>query len=113
MVANRSAARGARQDQVFRAIADRTRRDILGLLRNGQQSVGEIAAHFRMTRPGVSKHIGVLRSAGLVLTREEGTVRRCRLNAKPLRDVDDWLQSYSIFWSDTLQGLKSYIEDQR
>jgi DNA-binding transcriptional ArsR family regulator len=99
-----------RRDAVFRAIADPTRREILGLLRGRQQTVGEIAGNFRMTRPAVSKHLRFLRSAGLVVTRQDGTARLCGLNAKPLRAIDDWLRDYETFWSETMRGLKSYVE---
>lgn len=98
------------RDAVFRAIADPTRREILSLLRGRQQTVGEIAGNFRMSRPAVSKHLRLLRSAGLVVTREHGTARLCSLNAKPLREISDWLREYETFWSETMQSLKSYVE---
>jgi DNA-binding transcriptional ArsR family regulator len=98
------------RNAVFRAIADPTRREILSLLRARQQTVGEIAGNFRMSRPAVSKHLRLLRSAGLVVTRQHGTARLCGLNAKPLRAVNDWLRDYETFWSDNLQSLKRYVE---
>ena len=100
------------RDAVFRAIADPTRREILSILRGRQQTVGEIAGNFRMSRPAVSKHLRLLRSAGLVVTRQEGTSRHCGLNAKPLRAINDWLQDYERFWSESLQSLKSYMEEK-
>lgn len=102
-----------RNDAVFRAIADPTRRDILRLLRGGERSVGQIAANFDQTRPAISKHLRVLRSAGLVVTRERGTARICELNAKPLRAVDTWLRDYQAFWSGSMRSLKSYVEEKR
>lgn len=101
------------RDIVFRAIADPTRRRILGLLRTHQQTVGEIAANFAMSRPAVSKHLRLLRSAGLVVSRRQGTTSRCSLNARPLRAVNDWLRDYETFWTETMQGLKSYVEKNR
>jgi DNA-binding transcriptional ArsR family regulator len=98
------------RDAVFRALADPTRREILSLLRGGQQTVGDLAGNFRMSRPAVSKHLRVLRSAGLIVTRQEGTARHCRLNANPLRAIDDWLHDYESFWSESLRSLKSYVE---
>jgi DNA-binding transcriptional ArsR family regulator len=106
-------ARRKRGDAVFRAIADPTRREILGILRRGEQTVGEIAGNFRMSRPAISKHLRLLRFAGLVVTRQEGTSRRCGLNARPLRAINDWLQDYEMFWSETMQSLKSYVEETR
>jgi DNA-binding transcriptional ArsR family regulator len=98
---------------LFRAIADPTRREILGMLRAGRYSVGEIAANFRTSRPAISKHLRVLRSVGLVATRREGTARICALNAAPLRLVNDWLSDYQTFWGETLRGLKDYVEEER
>jgi DNA-binding transcriptional ArsR family regulator len=77
------------RDGVFRAIDDPTRREILGILRVGQRTVGEIAENFRMSRPAV-----------------------CALDAKPLRAVNDWLQDYALFWGESLQSLKSYMEEK-
>jgi DNA-binding transcriptional ArsR family regulator len=102
-----------RPDAVFRAIADPTRREILRLLRGKQHSVGEIAANFRTSRPAISKHLRLLRSAGLVVTHERGTARICQLNAKPLKAVDGWLRDYQAFWSETMRSLKSYVEGTR
>lgn len=109
--------RGARahrkqRDGVFRAIADPTRREILGILRSGPRAVGEIAENFRMSRPAVSKHLRLLSAAGLVTTRQAGTWRLCGLNAKPLRAVNDWLQDYALFWGESLRSLKSYMEEK-
>ena len=101
----------ARQrDAVFRAVADPTRREILRLLRGRRMPVGELAGHFPVSRPAISKHLRQLRSAGLVEMRRHGTSSLCGLNAKPLRAVDDWLRDYHAFWSDTLQQLKSHVE---
>lgn len=100
-------------DLVFRALADPTRRRILGLLRAGTQNVNEIAQNFQTSRPAISKHLRLLRLAGLVETRKQGTANLCALNSKPLRVVDDWLRDYDIYWDDTLRNLKNHIEEQR
>ena len=81
-----------RNAAVFRAIADPTRREILGMLRSRRRSVGEIAGNFRVSRPAISKHLRFLRSAGLVVSHKDGTSSVCSLNAKPLRTVNNWLQ---------------------
>ena len=104
--------RTARRDAVFRAIADPTRRKILSLLRGRQHTVGEIASNFRMSRPAISKHLRMLRSSGLVVSRRRGTTSLCGLNAKPLRAVNEWLRDYEQFWAETMQSLKTYIEEQ-
>ena len=97
----------------FRAIADPTRREILSLLRGGARTVGEITVNFRTSRPAISKHLHVLRSAGLIVTRKDGTARVCRLNAKPLRAVSNWVRDYEAFWADSLRGLKNYVEETK
>ena len=98
---------------MFRAIADPTRREILSLLRGGRRTVGEIAGNFRTSRPAISKHLRVLRSAGLVVTRRDGTAGICDLKAKPLRVVDDWLRDYEALWAESLCNLKNYVEEDR
>jgi DNA-binding transcriptional ArsR family regulator len=103
----------ARQEAVFRAIADPTRREILGLLRGGPHTVGELAGNFRTSRPAISKHLRLLRAAGLVATHQNGTARICELNAKPLRAVNEWLRDYEAFWSASLRDLKRYVEKSR
>jgi DNA-binding transcriptional ArsR family regulator len=104
-------ARRKQHVAVFRAIADPTRREILGLLRGGRQTVGAIAGNFRMSRPAISKHIRLLRSAGLVVSRRHGTASICELNAKPLRAVNEWLRDYEAFWDENLRNLKQYVEE--
>jgi DNA-binding transcriptional ArsR family regulator len=99
------------RDAVFRAIADPTRREILRLLRGSPQTVGEIAGNFQTSRPAISKHLRLLRSAGLVVTQRDGTARICDLNAKPLRAINDWLRDYEAFWGETMHNLKSYVEE--
>jgi len=95
---------------VFRAIADPTRREILSLLRGGRHTVGEIASNFRTSRPAISKHLRQLRSAGLVVTKKDGTSQICGLNAKPLRTVSTWLWDYEAFWGENMRSLKNYVE---
>jgi DNA-binding transcriptional ArsR family regulator len=100
-----------REDAVFRALADPTRREILRLLRNDRLTVGEIAANFRTSRPAISKHLRLLRSAGLVVSHKDGAASICGLNAKPLKTVNNWLQDYREFWGESLRSLKRYIEE--
>lgn len=100
-------------DVVFRAISDPTRREILKILRGGQQTVGGIARNFRMSRPAISKHLRLLHSAGLVVTRQQGTANLCSLDPKPLRVINDWLQDYEMFWTESLQSLKKHLEEKQ
>jgi DNA-binding transcriptional ArsR family regulator len=105
--------RRQQRDVIFRALADPTRREILGLLRKRRRTVGEIAQNFSMSRPAISKHLRLLRCAGLVVSCRQGTTTRCTLNARPLRTIDDWLRGYESFWAESLHGLKSYVEKSR
>src|SRR5271155_49658 len=96
-------------EAVFKAIADPTRRQILRLLRAGGRTVGDVASNFRTSRPAISKHLRLLRSAGLVVTRKNGTARICQLNGKPLRAVSQWLRDYEAFWDENLRNLKTFV----
>jgi DNA-binding transcriptional ArsR family regulator len=82
---------------VYAAIADPTRRAILDALRRGERSAGDIAALFPVSRPAVSKHLRVLRRAGLVGERRVSQSRLYSLNARPLREVELWLEHYRVF----------------
>lgn len=96
---------------VFRAIADPTRREILRLLRGGESTVGSIAANFCTSRPAISKHLRLLRSAGLVATRKQGTARICQLRGRPLAAVSEWVKDYEAFWQESLRHLKQFVEE--
>ncbi|MBB3426327.1 MULTISPECIES: helix-turn-helix transcriptional regulator [Rhizobium] len=90
------------------ALADPTRRAILARLTTGEASVSELAEPFNMSLVAVSKHLKVLEKAGLISKGREAQWRPCRLEAKPLRQVDDWLESYRQFWNDNLDRLEDY-----
>jgi DNA-binding transcriptional ArsR family regulator len=102
--------RRQKEDALFRAIADPTRRQILKLLRDGPRSVGDIASNFRTSRPAISKHLRLLRAAGLVVSHKDGAASICGLNAKPLQTVNAWLEDYRALWGESLRSLKTYIE---
>ena len=95
---------------VYRALADPTRRAILDMLRSGNQPVGSIARSFRISRPAISKHLSVLREANLVIETKEGRQRICELNGRPLNEVNNWLSRYERFWGKNLQSLKKHVE---
>ena len=90
------------------ALADPTRRAILARLASGEASVSELAEPFDMSLVAVSKHLKVLEKAGLISKGREAQWRPCRLEPKPLRQVDDWLESYRQFWNDNLDRLETY-----
>jgi DNA-binding transcriptional ArsR family regulator len=95
----------------FAALADPTRRAILARLAHGERSVGELARPFKMSLPGISKHLKVLERAGLIARGREAQWRPCRLEAGALRDVDDWLARYRRFWSGSFDKMDAYIAD--
>jgi DNA-binding transcriptional ArsR family regulator len=106
----------SRRKDAFAALADPTRRAILELLRDRESmTAGEIAAHFpRVSRPAVSKHLGVLRAAKLVQAREEGREWHYRLDARPLAEMyRDWLESFAPAWEASLRRLKERVEGTR
>jgi len=96
---------------VFRAIADPTRRALLDRLRAKELSVAELAAPFRMTQPAISQHLRVLRDADLVRPRRVGRQQVYRLNARPLRQVRDWAAHYERFWERKLGALGKYLDE--
>ena len=95
---------------VYRAIADPTRRAILDRLRRGAAPVNALASDFSQSRPAISKHLRVLRSARLVGERRCGRERRYFLEPEPLRDVARWVEEYRIFWQTNLNSLKRRLE---
>lgn len=95
---------------VFGALADPTRRAVLGLLRRGSLPAGRIAREFPVSRPAISKHLRLLRRARLVREHREGRHRYYQLNPEPLRSVDSWLSEYRMFWQTNLANLKTFVE---
>ena len=96
-------------DQVYDAIADPTRRAILGILAEGEVNVGSLAERFPISLNGVSKHVKVLERAGLVERTVQGREHRLRLNAEPLREASMWLEHYRTFWDTRLAALEAFL----
>lgn len=97
---------------VFRALADPTRRAMLDLLRESDLPVLELAADFDMSLPAVSQHLKVLREAGLVTEERDGRQRVYSLQAAPLREAADWLSHYEEFWNARLKKLAKHLRDE-
>ena len=97
---------------VFRAIADPTRRAILDRLRDGPTAVNVLAADFSQSRPAISKHLRVLREARLVSEERSGRERLYALRPAPLRQVQSWIEGYRTFWQTSLDNLKRYLEEE-
>ena len=97
--------------QTFSALADPTRRAILARLAAGDATVTELAKPFKMSLPGVSKHLKVLQNAGLVVQGRDAQWRPCRLDPERLREVDGWLEQYHQIWNARLDRLDDYLRD--
>jgi DNA-binding transcriptional ArsR family regulator len=94
-------------------LAEPTRRRIVELLADGERSAGEIASHFATSRPGISRHLRVLREHGLVRAREQAQRRLYSLDPAPLEELDAWLQRYRRFWANRLDALDTEIHRRR
>jgi DNA-binding transcriptional ArsR family regulator len=99
-----------REDTVYSALADPTRRRLLDLLRDGERPVNDLVAAFRVSRPAISQHLRTLREAGLVSETRAGRERRYRLHARALKDVYRWIQRYEQFWDASLARLAHTLD---
>jgi DNA-binding transcriptional ArsR family regulator len=95
----------------FAVLAEPTRREILDLLRDGERPVGELVDRLDLSQPAVSKHLRVLREAGMVEVRPEAQRRLYRLRLEPLVEIDEWLAPYRRMWSRSLDHLDQHLED--
>jgi DNA-binding transcriptional ArsR family regulator len=95
---------------VFEVLAEPNRRQIVELLRHGERPVGELVASLSLSQPAVSKHLRVLREAGMVEVRGDAQRRLYRLRPEPLRSVDEWLTPYRAMWASSLDDLERRLE---
>jgi DNA-binding transcriptional ArsR family regulator len=95
--------------EALAALADPVRRELVALLAHGEVPAGELAARFPVSRPAVSRHLRVLREAGLVTARADGKRRLYALDPRPLRELDDWLAPYRDLWARRLDALDTEI----
>ena len=95
----------------YAALAEPHRRQILDLLRGGERPAGDLVDRLALSKPGVSKHLKVLREAGLVAVRSRGRQRLYALRPQPLAEVDAWLEPYRAYWSDRLDALEAHLEE--
>jgi DNA-binding transcriptional ArsR family regulator len=102
----------AERYDVFRAVADPTRRAILDRLRAGPAPVNTLAEDFQQSRPAISKHLRVLRDAALVSETRVGRERLYQLHPRPLQQVASWVEGYRAFWLSSLNNLKHYLENE-
>jgi DNA-binding transcriptional ArsR family regulator len=94
----------------FDVLAEPSRRHILDLVRDGERPVGELVAELGLSQPAVSKHLRILREAGLVRVRADGQRRLYRLDPTPLRELDAWLAPYRERWTRSLDALQNHLD---
>ena len=94
-------------------LAEPRRRAILELLRDGERPVGELVERLRVSQPAISKHLRVLKDAGLVEARPDAQRRLYRIRPEPLEELDDWLASYRELWTSHLDRLEDHLERRR
>jgi len=97
---------------VFQAIADPTRREIIGLIARQSLNLNTVADNFDISRPAISKHIKILTQCGLVTIRQKGRDRYCEANFKKLGEVSDWVDQYRSFWNSKLDALGDFLDKE-
>lgn len=98
---------------VFQAIADPTRREIIGLLAKQPLNLNAVAENFAISRPAISKHIKILTECGLILVRQKGRERYCEAKFDKLNEVSDWVEQYRVFWANKLDELDKFLSIQQ
>jgi DNA-binding transcriptional ArsR family regulator len=97
----------------LQVLGEPSRQAILDLLRDGERPVGELVDHLRLSQPAVSKHLRVLKEAGLVEARADAQRRLYRIRPEPLAELDDWLASYRQLWTKHLDRLEEHLDRRR
>jgi DNA-binding transcriptional ArsR family regulator len=106
-------ARAATTTDVFNAVAEPRRREIIALLSDGQEwAVNDVVVRMRMAQPAVSKHLSVLRKVGVVTTVKRGQHRMYRLEAAKLKPIHDWVKTFERYWSDQISRIKERAEQK-
>ena len=98
---------------VFQAIADPTRREIIQLLSKQSLNVNAVADNFDISRPAISRHVRILTECGLLIIRRQGRERYCQADLRKLKQVADWTERYREFWTKKLDALEEYLEKDR
>jgi DNA-binding transcriptional ArsR family regulator len=98
-------------DDIYRALADPTRRAIIASLSSGPASVSQLAKPFPMTLAAIVQHLAVLEQSGLVTTKKEGRVRTCRLDSRGLRTAENWIADYRNTWEQRLDRLQALLDE--
>jgi DNA-binding transcriptional ArsR family regulator len=96
---------------VFQAIADPTRREIISLIAQQSLHLNSVAEKFDVSRPAISKHIKILTECGLIIIRQEGRHRYCEARLEKLNEISNWVEQYRKFWTQKLDALETYLEE--
>jgi DNA-binding transcriptional ArsR family regulator len=96
---------------VFQAIADPTRREIINMVAHQSLHLNSVAAQFDVSRPAISKHIKILTECGLITIKQEGRHRYCEARLDKLNEVSDWVEQYRVFWTTKLDSLETYLTE--
>ena len=94
---------------VFQAIADPTRREIINMIAHETLNLNSVAEKFHISRPAISKHIKILTECGLIVINQKGRERHCEANLKKLNEISVWVEQYREFWEQKLDALESYL----
>lgn len=94
---------------VFQAIADPTRREIINRIAHQSMNLNTVAEQFDISRPAISKHIKILTECGLIVIRQQGRERYCEARLQKLNEVSKWIEQYKVFWSSKLDALESFL----
>jgi DNA-binding transcriptional ArsR family regulator len=98
---------------VFQAIADPTRREIIHLVARQSLTQNAVADHFDISRPAVAKHIKILTECGLIVVKQQGRERYCEVQLGQLKEVSAWIEQYREFWSGKLDALEKFLEKDK
>ena len=96
---------------VFQAIADPTRREIINMIAHETLNLNSVAEKFHISRPAISKHIKILTECGLIVINQKGRERHCEANLKKLNEVSEWVEQYRKFWNLKLDALENYLDE--
>jgi len=97
---------------VFQAIADPTRREIINLIAGQTLTLNGVAEKFDISRPAISKHIKILTECGLIVIKQTGRERYCQASLAPLHEVSGWVDKYRVFWNKKLDALGDFLDDE-
>lgn len=97
---------------VFQAIADPTRREIINMIAHQSLNLNAVAENFDISRPAISKHIKILTECGLIVIRQQGRERYCEVKLQQLNEVSAWIEQYRVFWTKKLDALENFLAEE-